>query len=109
MDTPTQQQDAPAVARLAPAPRSTPPSIVFPRDGVELFVGDKARGFALAARGGAGNYRWYADGMPIDTDAGRPVWTPNSSGFYDITVVDSAGRVARSKVRIRVNEAHDAG
>ena len=109
VDSSTQQQDAPAVARLAPAPRSTPPSIVFPRDGVELFVNDKARGFVLAARGGAGNYRWYADGMPIDTDAGRPVWAPNSSGFYDITVVDSAGRVARSKVRVRVNGIRDEG
>ena len=105
VDASTNTEEASAVARLAPAPRTTPPSILFPRDGVELFVGDNARGFALAARGGAGDYRWYADGAPIKTEAGRPVWTPTSSGFYDITVVDAAGRAAASKVRVRVADA----
>ncbi len=98
--------DAPAIVRLSRPAQATPPSIIFPRDGVELFVGNESRGFALAARGGAGGYHWYADGEAIRIEAGRPVWTPSSSGFYDITVVDGAGRSAASKVRVRIAAAH---
>ncbi len=102
VDAPARDGDAPAIARLNPAPQSAPPAIVFPRDGVELFVDEQARGFSLAARGGAGDYRWYADGAVIDVSSGRAVWSPAASGFYDITVVDGAGRSAASKVRVHV-------
>jgi len=89
------------IARLNPATRTSPPSIIFPRDGVELFYDRSGRGYSLAARGGAGDYRWYADGAPVETEAGRAVWTPAAPGFYDITVVDGAGRSSVAKVRVR--------
>ncbi len=101
VDLPTNDGEAPAIVRLDPAPNAGPPSIAFPRDGVELFVDERSKGFSLAARGGAGDYRWYADGAPIETQSGRTIWSPAASGFYDVTVVDGAGRSAVSKVRVR--------
>jgi penicillin-binding protein 1C len=94
-----------AVARIAPLPRRAPPEIVFPRDGVELFAdGRQGRGVALAARGGAGAYRWYVDGEPVARDpaSGRSLWLPPGSGFYELIVVDAEGGEARAKVRIAV-------
>ncbi len=96
---------APAIARLNAAPSEAPPTIVFPREGIELFIDDASRGFSLAARGGAGEYRWYADGAAIDTEDGRAIWSPAAPGFYDVTVVDGAGRSASSKVRVRAIDA----
>jgi penicillin-binding protein 1C len=96
-------EEAPAMARLAPPRRASPPEIVFPRDGVELYgesFADDARGFSLAARGGAGGYRWYVGGDPVTEMSGRAVWRPDGPGFYEITVVDSDGRTARAKVRV---------
>ena len=86
------------------AARARPPEIVFPRDGVELFVDGKkkGRGFALAARGGGAGYRWYVNGDPIRTEEAsrRVVWRPSQAGFHEVTVVDGAGRAATSKVRV---------
>lgn len=90
-----------AIARLAAPRRRTPPEIVFPRNGVELFAADGSGGVALAARGGAGGYRWYVAGEEIAADeSGRAFWRPAGPGFYELTVVDAAGRTARSKVRV---------
>jgi penicillin-binding protein 1C len=96
------QKEAPiAVARLAAPRRRAPPEIVFPRDGVEIFTGPAEQGVALAARGGAGGYRWYVAGEEIAPDAsGRAFWRPAGPGFYEISVVDSAGRAARAKIRV---------
>lgn len=89
------------MARFDTSPRETTPEIVFPRNGVEVFL-SSARGFALAARGGAVGYRWYVNGEPLSREqsSGRAVWRPSEAGFYDVTVVDSAGRAATSKVRV---------
>ncbi|MCI5045509.1 MAG: penicillin-binding protein 1C [Aquisalinus sp.] len=91
--------------RLAPQKREMPPEIVFPENGVTVFF-TKSRaehGFALAARGGAGNYAWYVDGVPVDYEpiGGRSIWRPDETGFYQVTVVDSAGRKATSSVRVQ--------
>jgi penicillin-binding protein 1C len=99
------EEPTPAMARLAPPRRQTPPEIIFPRDGVELYgesFESDARGFSLAGRGGAGGYRWYVGGDPVAEDriGGRAVWRPHGPGFYEITVVDSKGRTARAKVRV---------
>lgn len=101
----TSDDDAPALVHLNPGRETAPPEIIFPDDGVELFASKKARGFALAARGGAGGYRWYVDGdaLTFDEAQSRVIWTPLNSGFYDVTVVDEAGRSASSKVRIRAS------
>lgn len=102
---PPVDEAAPAMARLAPPRRQTPPEIIFPRDGVELYrdsFENDAHGFSLAARGGAGGYRWYVGGDPVAKDSvgGRAVWRPDSPGFYEIIVVDADGRTARAKVRV---------
>jgi penicillin-binding protein 1C len=99
--------DETMIARFAPPRRQSPPDIVFPRDGVELYSAtsdESDRGFALAARGGAGRYRWYVDGDPVVEEAtsGRAVWRPEARGFYQVTVVDAEGRSARAKVRVAV-------
>lgn len=94
-----------AIARLSAPRRETPPEITFPRDGVELYGSESEseyRGFALAARGGAGDYRWYVDGAAIAPDAlgARSIWRPQGPGFFEIVVIDAAGRSTRAKVRI---------
>ncbi len=98
------EDDAPvlAMARFDRAQETTPPQIVFPRDGVEVFMGSTQRGFSLAARGGEGDLRWYVNGEPLSLEetSGRHVWRPVRAGFYDVTVVDKAGRKSRSKVRV---------
>lgn len=90
------------MARFERAADAVPPQIVFPRNGVEIFLGTDNRGFSLAARGGEGDYRWYVNGEPLSEEetSGRPVWRPGQSGFYNVTVVDAAGRRAQSKVRV---------
>ncbi|WDI31639.1 penicillin-binding protein 1C [Hyphococcus flavus] len=97
--------DAPvlALARFEKPVTETPPQIIFPRNGVEVYLGSAAsRGFSLAARGGASDYRWYVNGEPvaIEETSGRHVWKPQRAGFYDVVVVDEAGLSARSKVRV---------
>ena len=79
-----------------------PPQIIFPRNGVEVFLGTDERGFSLAARGGGGTYRWYVNGEPVsvESSSGRYIWRPSRAGFYDVTVVDDSGRKAQSKVRV---------
>jgi len=80
------------------------PSLIFPPDGATVQVeafGPSSRGLVMAA-GGEG-LRWYVEGQPLAADAvsGRTVWRPSAPGFYEVTVVDSQGREARSKVRVR--------
>ncbi len=91
-----------AMARFERSADRAPPQIIFPRNGVEIFLGTDDRGFSLAARGGEGDYRWYVNGEPLPEEAtsGRSIWRPARAGFYDVTVVDHAGRKAQSKVRV---------
>ncbi len=91
-----------ALQRLEPA--DTGPVMIFPPDGaaVQLDVtGPMGRGLVLAARGRG--LKWFVDGLPLDPDpvSGRVVWKPVSGGFYRVSVVDSAGRTAASRVRIK--------
>jgi penicillin-binding protein 1C len=80
------------------------PNLIFPPNGATVQVealGPGSRGLVLAATGEA--LRWYVEGRPLTTDpvSGRTVWRPDAPGFYELTVVDAAGREARTKVRIR--------
>ena len=90
------------MTRFNRAEESAPPQIIFPRNGVEVFLGAETRGFSLAARGGEGGHRWYVKGEPVtlEESSGRAVWRPGRAGFYDVTVVDEAGRKSQSKVRV---------
>mgnify|MGYP001177781358 CR=1 FL=1 len=104
---PEEEPVADALVRLAAPAISEPPIIVYPVPGSEIypdaFGGD---GVVLAARGGAGDYRWYVDGEEIG-DAGdheRAVWRPAAKGFYDVAVVDARGKSAVAKVRVAAFE-----
>ena len=97
-----EESSSPVLAQFEAPKRSRPPEIIFPRNGVEVFLSPNDRGFALAARGGGAGYRWYVDGEPLAREAlgGRVIWKPGQAGFYNVTVVDRHGRAARSKVRV---------
>ncbi|MDZ7627766.1 MAG: penicillin-binding protein 1C [Parvularculaceae bacterium] len=89
--------------RLDVRPEEAPPTILYPAPGSEIFPGAfGGDGVVFAASGGAGGYAWYVDGIKIDDLAGdgRPVWRPSAPGFYDISVVDSSGRTAVTKIRV---------
>ncbi|WP_241094984.1 penicillin-binding protein 1C [Marinicauda algicola] len=78
-----------------------PPQILFPPENAEIWMDSEERGFVLAARG-EGELAWYADGRPVARDpGGAPVWSPHGPGFFELTVVDAAGRAARTRVRVR--------
>ena len=78
-----------------------PPQILFPPENAEIWMDSEERGFVLAARG-EGELAWYADGRPVALDpGGAPVWSPHGPGFFELTVVDAAGRAARTRVRVR--------
>ena len=100
-------------SRLAPAPlplqvfarEGLPPDILFPPDGAELWAETAGRDFVLSGRG-SGPLRWYVDGAPAPLNAaGAPVFAPDGPGFYAVSLVDSEGREARTRVRVRVAEA----
>lgn len=81
-----------------------PPQILFPPVGAELWAGQAdgapARAFILAGRG-AGQLNWYIDGTPCPIDdGGLPAWSPEQAGFYMVSVVDSAGRSTKRRVRV---------
>lgn len=96
--------------RAAPAALATlerpdrGPNLIFPPDGATVQVeafGAGSRGLVLAA-GGEG-LTWYVDGRPLAVDpvSGRTIWRPAAPGFYEVIVVDLAGREARAKVRVK--------
>jgi penicillin-binding protein 1C len=76
--------------------------MLFPPDGATVLAdgfGPRSRGLALAAEGRG--LAWYVDGAPLAAGIGEgaPIWRPAGPGFYDVVVVDSRGRRARSRVR----------
>jgi penicillin-binding protein 1C len=84
--------------------KSAPPHILFPPDGAEVWKDEEHTSFILAAEG-HGKLAWYVDGTPLSRNiAGDTVWRPRESGFYDLAVVDTSGRTARSRVRIKTPE-----
>ena len=55
----------------------------------------------MLAAEGRGKLAWYVDGKALSRNvAGDAVWRPNDPGFYELFVVDDAGRSAKSRVRI---------
>jgi penicillin-binding protein 1C len=92
----------PALTRIDDAHAG--PQLLFPPDGAAVLVGDfgpRARGLALAARGMG--VRWYVNGAPLAAAVGgdTPVWRPPGPGFYDVMAVDSLGRRAKARVRVK--------
>jgi penicillin-binding protein 1C len=90
---------------LAKFERETaPPNILFPPDGAEVWKDEEHTSYVLAAEG-RGKLAWYVDGAPLTRNvAGDTVWRPKEPGFYEIAVVDLAGRTAKSRVRVKTPE-----
>ena len=96
----------PRLQRLDPGPLAqgaapgAAPKIVYPPDGAPIeWRGEE---LPLEAVGGKRPFRWLVDGRPLP--AGQPrrpiYWRPDGIGFARLTVIDAAGRSARSTVRL---------
>jgi penicillin-binding protein 1C len=106
---PLREGDAQDGAPPAPLVRfdrdNAPPHILFPPDGAEVWSDSEHRSFVLAAEG-HGRLAWYVDGRPLRRNvAGDTVWRPMDAGFYDLSVVDPAGRTAKSRVRVKTPDS----
>ncbi len=93
----------PRLQRLDPASSAAPlsaPRIVYPPNGA--LVEWHGEALPLEAAGGRKPFRWLVDGRPLPPGPPRrPVyWRPDSIGFAELTVIDAAGRSARSAVRL---------
>ncbi|MBC8131041.1 MAG: penicillin-binding protein 1C, partial [Rhizobiaceae bacterium] len=82
------------------------PQIVFPPDATEVELGlddDTSAALALKVRDGAPPFTWYVDGAPVLLHAMRreAAWRPREPGFIDISVVDSNGAAARTRVLVK--------
>lgn len=98
---------SPGLVRIAPKSAVAPPIILYPAPGSEIYAGSfGGDGVVFAATGGAGDYRWYVDGQEVraDREAGRTIWRPSQTGFYDVAVVDAQGLAASAKVRVAAIE-----
>ncbi|HAH09120.1 MAG TPA: penicillin-binding protein 1C, partial [Alphaproteobacteria bacterium] len=83
-----------------------PPRISFPPDGsvVGLPREGPRQTMALKARGGEGTLRWIINGVPVTDGQGPQIfWTPDSTGFSQLTVVDGAGRSDTVRVRFKTD------
>jgi penicillin-binding protein 1C len=104
---PPDETYSPGLVRMAAPPASAPPTILYPVPGSEIFAGSfGGDGVVFAASGGEGDYRWYVDGEEVRADqgAGRAIWRPSQTGFYDVAVVDAQGLSASAKVRVAAIE-----
>ena len=69
-------------------------------DKAEVWKDEEHTSFTLVAEG-HGRLAWYIDGKPLQRNvAGDAVWRPREPGFYNLSVVDHAGRTAKSRVRV---------
>jgi penicillin-binding protein 1C len=77
------------------------PAVAFPPDGSEVEL--LPEGLLVRVRGGTAPFTWMADGVPVAVSlGGRETMLPAlGKGFVTLSVIDSAGRSARAKVRLR--------
>lgn len=75
-------------------------AIVYPADGALIEWRDEE--LPLEAINGSPPFRWLADGKPLPPGLPhRPTyWQPDGAGFAQLTVIDAAGKSARSTVRL---------
>jgi penicillin-binding protein 1C len=101
-DLPGQHLPPDALARFEQ--ENAPPHILFPPDGAEVWKDTEHVSYLLSAEG-HGRLVWYVDGRPLGRNvAGDAVWRPGQAGFYELHVVDEAGRTAKSRVRVMTSE-----
>lgn len=101
-----QQDLPPRLQRLDPGPlaqtasSAEAPKIVYPPDGA--LIEWRGEELPLEAKGGQQPFRWLVDGRPLASGPSRrPLyWQPPGVGFAELTVIDAAGRSARSTVRL---------
>ena len=97
-DQPGQHLPPDALARFER--ENAPPHIMFPPDGAEVWKDAEHVSYVLSAEG-HGRLAWYVDGKPLGRNvAGDAVWRPAEAGFYELHVVDQAGRTAKARVRV---------
>ncbi|WP_279482183.1 penicillin-binding protein 1C [Aureimonas sp. SK2] len=96
----------PAMRHLSPkgtATRADAPEIVFPPNAarIELGLAESApAALSLKVRNGRPPFTWYVDGHAALTGLfdRQAAWRPSEPGFLDISVVDSAGSAATTRV-----------
>ena len=77
------------------------PELAFPPDGAEV---ERLNGEVMVkVQGGQGPFTWLADGVPLVVqDRARQAMLPLPGlGFVTLSVIDSEGRSARARVRVR--------
>lgn len=76
------------------------PKVAFPPDGAEVEL--MTDGLLLRVRGGVAPFTWLADGKPVLTAVRSRDAVVNmpSPGFVELSVIDSNGQSAQSKVRL---------
>lgn len=77
------------------------PSVAFPPDGTEVEL--LQDGLLVRVEGGTAPFVWLANGTPIaQSKRDRALLLPGlGQGFITLSVIDAAGRSARSTVRLR--------
>jgi penicillin-binding protein 1C len=87
---------------LTASPTIAAPQILFPPDGA-MIDAREGTGVALKAEGGNGPLTWLIDGTPLSAErlAADTFWQPHGSGFARIAVIDSDGRSAAVRVRVK--------
>lgn len=76
------------------------PVVAFPPNGAEVEM--LPQGLMVRVRGGTAPFTWLADGVPVAVSlSGRETMLPlPGRGFVTLSVIDAAGRSARSEVRL---------
>ena len=82
-------------------PAKDAPAVAFPPDGSEVEL--LPEGLLVRVRGGTAPFTWLADGKPVAVSfAGREIMLNSlGRGFVTLSVIDAAGRSARTKIRLR--------
>ena len=77
------------------------PAVAFPPDGSEVEL--LPQGLLVRVRGGTAPFTWLADGVPVAVAFGKRETMLNTlgKGFVTLSVIDAAGRSARSVIRLR--------
>ena len=77
------------------------PAVAFPPDGSEVEL--LPEGLMVRVRGGTAPFTWLADGVPVAVALGgrETMLDALGKGFVTLSVIDAAGRSARSVIRLR--------
>lgn len=76
------------------------PAVAFPPDGAEVELLNAS--LMVRVRGGTAPFTWMVDGLPLEvaTRDRESLLKLQGSGFVTLSVIDAAGRSARSRVRV---------